>query len=277
MRDPRPHASIEVGPDEAAALARIEEAGLNAAQPPEQLLFDGWLLRFSAGKARRARSANALAPGRIPLDEKLDGVRRAYAARGLPPLVRITPFSQPPRLDEALADRGWVAFEDTRVMTRPLAAGDGAEPDGGLRLEGVDVECFARCVGALRDSPASQIDAHLQRLRSSPLGDSTVRLVAFDGGAPIAAGQTVIEGELAGLYDIVTAPAVRGRGLGTLVSRRLLAAAAVRAARTAYLQVSADNVPARTIYQRLGFVDRYAYWYRRPADSGDEPAPREGA
>ncbi len=46
-------------------LARVEEAGLNAAQPREQLLFDGWLLRFSPGKARRSRSINAIAAGTL--------------------------------------------------------------------------------------------------------------------------------------------------------------------------------------------------------------------
>lgn len=277
MRDPRPFASIEAAPGEAAALERVEEAGLNAAQPPEQLLFDGWLLRFSAGKARRARSANALAPGRLPLDEKLDFVHRAYAARGLPPLVRITPFSQPPGLDQALAARGWAAFEPTCVMTRPIAAGDDAAGDDGLNVRHLDVTRFASCVGALRGSPRSQVAAHRRRLEASTLRDSTVRLVAFEGDAPVAAGQTVIEWDLAGLYDIVTAPVLRGRGLATRVSRRLLAAAAAHGARTAYLQVSADNAPARTIYQRLGFVDRYVYWYRRPADVGDELSHQEGA
>ena len=38
--------------------ARVEEAGLNALQTQRQLFYDGWLLRLSPGKARRARSVN---------------------------------------------------------------------------------------------------------------------------------------------------------------------------------------------------------------------------
>ena len=44
-------------------LSRIEDAGLNASAPPQQRWLDGWLLRFSPGKAKRARCVNAVAAG----------------------------------------------------------------------------------------------------------------------------------------------------------------------------------------------------------------------
>lgn len=253
---------------EYSALARIEEAGLNAAQPPEQLLFDGWLLRFSPGKARRARSVQALAAGHLPLDAKLAVVRDWYAQRALPPLVRVTPFSRPIGLDGALDACGWVAFETTRVMTAPLVPAAVA-PSLPAAAQ-VDVERFARCIGALRGSSAAQIGAHAARLQASPLRGATIRRVLLDGDVPLVAGQAVVEHDLAGLYDIVTAPAARGRGLAMALCRQLLADAAAAGARLAYLQVGADNAAARRLYARLGFTDRYSYWYRRPADAADE-------
>lgn len=258
-----------------AQLARIEEAGLNAAQPPEQLLIDGWLLRFSPGKARRSRSVNAIATGRLPLAEKIELCRRWFERFRLPLLFRITPFSQPQALDDFLAGAGFVAFDDTRVMTRPLA---GSEPRHDVpNMREVDTDTFAQTVGALRASPPRQIDAHARRLRLSPLGVCSVRMVVHaPGGNAVAAGQVVMEGEVAGLYDIVTAPSERGRGHGRAISRRLLAAACAMGGRTAYLQVDAGNTAARRIYSALGFVDRYAYWYRRPAGAVDEvPAEEE--
>ena len=38
--------------------------------------------------------------------------------------------------------------------------------------------------------------------------------------------------------------------------------AALVEARVGYLQVDADNLPARAIYHHLGFADAYAYHYR---------------
>jgi hypothetical protein len=83
-------------------LRRVEEVGLNALQTQRQLFYDGWLLRVSPGKARRARSVNAHFGSTLPLARKIDYCERLYAQRDLPVLFRITPFVQPPKLEDAL-------------------------------------------------------------------------------------------------------------------------------------------------------------------------------
>jgi hypothetical protein len=98
-------------------LSRIEDAGLNAsAPPPQQRWVEGWLVRFSPGKAQRARCINALAPGCLSLSERLADCQALYRTAGLRLLFRITPFSQPTGLDDWLAQRGYQRFEGTRVM-----------------------------------------------------------------------------------------------------------------------------------------------------------------
>jgi len=242
-----------------AQAARIEEAGLNAAQPAEQLLFDGWLLRYAPGKARRARSVNAIAEGRLPLREKIAHCSDWYTKEGLPCLFRITPFSQPRDLDSALARGGFVAEDETHVMTLSLG---GATPPASRAVREMGVEEFAQQVGRLRGSSAQQIAAHEARLSASPLRMRSRRLALEQGGRIVAVGQSIAEGELVGLYDIVTAGDARGRGLATALTVEMLRRALSDGARTAYLQVSADNIAARRVYRKLGFVDRYAYWYR---------------
>jgi ribosomal protein S18 acetylase RimI-like enzyme len=251
----------------AALAARIEDAGLNASAPPQQRWRDGWLLRFSPGKAKRARCINAVAAGRLALDDQLDYAHALYAQHGLPLLVRITPFSQPAGLDATLAARGMRQLDDTRVMVAPqLAAAPPAAPawPRGVRVHAVGHHAFAQAVGQLRGSPLAQRQAHAERLERSPVPYRGLVLRRDDDAAVLACAQRASEGDLVGLYDVYTADAERSRGFARALCLQLLHDALAEGARAAYLQVEADNTRARALYARLGFADAYAYHYRTP-------------
>jgi predicted GNAT family acetyltransferase len=95
-----------------------------------------------------------------------------------------------------------------------------------------------------------------------------VFVVQFDGDAPVACGSLALEGKLAGIFGMVTAAEHRGRGIASAIVAKLLDDARAADAETAYLQVEADNVPARRAYSKFGFKDCYAYWYRVPSGCG---------
>lgn len=242
-------------------LARIEDAGLNASAPPQQRWMDGWLVRYCAGKAKRARCINAVALGLRPVEHKLADCAELFAAADLPLIVRITPFTLPATLDAHLAAQGLARFDDTHVMvlsdlgalTHPPLT-----PDWVVRE--IAVEPFAQRIGALRGSPLAQRQAHAQRLANSPVPFTAFELRAND--EVLACGQFALEGDLVGLYDVFTAPQARGRGLARLLCQHLLATALSRGAAHAYLQVDSGNAAARAVYFRLGFVDGYRYHYR---------------
>lgn len=247
-------------------LSRIEEAGLNASAPAEQRVFDGWLVRFNPGKAKRARCVNTLAPGRLPLEDKLAQLQAFYRGQGLPLFIRITPFSEPAGLDRQLAALGWTAIDDTRVMLCPGLDALHAEPwPAGQTLHEVDSLSFAEAVGGLRGSPALQRQAHAQRLAHSPVPYRGV-VLRDESGELLACAQVAIEMDMAGLYDVFTTPPARSQGLARRLCAHLLVQAREAGARVAYLQVEADNAPARRAYARLGFNDAYAYHYRTPGD-----------
>ena len=102
---------------------RIEELSLNSSAPPGQLLFDGWVVRLLRGKAKRARSVNAVYPSTLPLDRKVPYCERLYAQVALPVLFRITPFSLPEELDGELERRGYARFEPTAVESASIDRG----------------------------------------------------------------------------------------------------------------------------------------------------------
>jgi GNAT superfamily N-acetyltransferase len=242
-----------------SAISRYEDAGLNASAPPQQRLLDGWLLRFSPGKAKRARCVNALAAGRLPLAEKMALCEQAYAEAALPTIVRITPLSEPLQLDQALAAMGWQSFDDTRVMVLPDLNVLAASPPSGAALKPVAGDHFAHAVGALRGSPIEQREAHALRLRNAPV---THCFVVRRDGETLACGQYAIESGIVGLYDVFTSPRERGRGVARELCHAMLVRARDAGARSAYLQVDAGNKAARIVYHRLGFADAYAYHYR---------------
>jgi len=250
----------ELGITDTHLVARIEEAGLNASAPPQQRLLDGWLVRFSPGKAKRARCVNAIADGRFSVDERLHRCAAMYREAGLPLFVRITPFSRPAELDGRLESMGWARIDDTRVMVLPVL--NPRATDTGGDIQTVAAEPFAHLVGEMRGSPLAQRLAHAQRLAMSPIPFVGVAIKV--DGTTVACGQFALESDLVGLYDIVTAPSHRRRGYATRLCAHLLAVASAHGARCAYLQVDAQNTAARSVYRRLGFIEGYSYHYRSP-------------
>jgi RimJ/RimL family protein N-acetyltransferase len=136
------------------------------------------------------------------------------------------------------------------------------EAADGVAVEALGAEAFVEAAGELRQSAPAQREAHRERLANSPLDKRCVAVRA--DGAVVCTAQIAVEDGLAGLYDVVTGEAARGNGYATLACASLLSWAWQHGAHAAYLQVSADNVPALATYRRLGFATVYAYHYRGP-------------
>lgn len=282
---------------DAGLLAAAEEAGLNASAAPEQRWLDGWLLRACPVKAKRSRCIYPLAPGRLALPDRLARAREVYQAAGLPLVLRITPLVPAERsgalLDDELDRLGLARIDDTRVMIHADLAGTdlsdalstsavGAGSSGRLdpadrptgcgpgqgdavsdtcRVQPCDPASFAELIGELRGTPALQRAAHARRLQLAPVRHVALTLRDASGDL-LACGQYAREGDRVGLFDVAVPAQRRGQGWARRLCATLLACARDEGARLAYLQVEADNTPARAIYHRLGFADGYGYHYR---------------
>ena len=251
-------------------LSRVEDAGLNASAPPQQRWVDGWLVRFSPGKAKRARCVNAVAAGRLSMQEKFALCQQVFDEAQLPLIFRITPMSEPQKLDSWLEGNGLRPLEDTRVMVNDnLGALSPEALPPGISLQRVGHAAFAQIVGQMRGSPLSQQQAHAQRLELSPVPFEGWVLRRSGESAVLACGQTAAEAEMVGLYDVFTASEARNNGWARMLCGQLLDRARLRGARIGYLQVDASNLAARSVYRRLGFRDAYAYHYRTAAQQID--------
>ena len=241
-----------------ALAAQAEDAGLNATHVREQALVDGWLVRFANSRAKRARCVNAIGDGSMSIDARIERAAALLQAAGLPLTFRITPFSQPAGLDAALAERGFLALEESRVMCRELVAGD--LPASTLPLHEVGPREFADMAGRLYGDAPERIAVDVER--AVAFAGSGIRLLMGERDAPVAAGCVLFDGRIAGLYGVHTQAEMRGRGYAATLVETLLQRAQNAGAQHACLQVGAGNAVARALYQRLGFADHYAYWYR---------------
>jgi GNAT superfamily N-acetyltransferase len=180
-------------------------------------------------------------------------------------------------LDDELDRLGLARIDDTRVMIHadlgaaglaealPVSA-DASSPGvmpglAGLVVERCEPAAYADLIGGLRGTPAAQRAAHARRLMQAPVPHVALTLRNAHGDL-LACGQYAREDRRVGLYDVAVPTEHRGQGWGRRLCATLLAQARADGARLAYLQVEADNAPARAIYHRLGFADGYAYHYR---------------
>jgi ribosomal protein S18 acetylase RimI-like enzyme len=248
-----------------ALLSRIEDASINASAPLQQRWLDGWLVRYSPGKARRARCIHAVAEGRSTLAERLRSAQAVFDAAGLPMVFRITPYTRPDDLDAALEHRGFDRMDETLVLARPLPTGYTAitPMPVGTHAAALNAEDASRVLAQLRRSPPEQEQGHLRRLQTSPVPYLAWAIRRDEDDLVLACGQMAQENEMVGLYDVHTHDQHRNRGLAKALCDLLLARAASAGARVAYLQVEATNQPARRVYDGLGFQHGYTYHYRQ--------------
>ncbi|MCE2425157.1 MAG: hypothetical protein J4F45_08670, partial [Pseudomonadales bacterium] len=139
----------------AALLARrVEEASLNAWPALHQVLFDGWVLRFTRGFTKRANSVTPLYASALPLLAKVRHCEELYAREGLRAIFRMTTIGEQTELDKVLSDRGYEVADPTRVLNLGFARGDFEIASG---FEESTLSSFLATYGDLSASP--DIDA----------------------------------------------------------------------------------------------------------------------
>lgn len=247
----------------------VEECAINGFPPLRQVVYGGWLLRFSNGVRRTANSVTPLCqPAGEPagdLDAVVAAAELLYARENQPTIFRIPSFLDP-AIDRALAARGYSEEGESLIIEGPLdpiiAA---AAPFGGADAV------------QLSPRPTPQWFAAMARLQGqAPAFHATYREIvggvvlpaAFAeltaDGAPAALAYGIVHRGMLCFESVVTDAQHRRKGY----SRRVLAAltrwARANGARRATLQVEASNTPGRTLYHSIGMTtELHRYHYRR--------------
>lgn len=243
-------------------LRRLEEISQNASRPDRGLMIDGWSVGLSPGLAKRSRCVNAFYPSTRPFEVNLAETRAAFAQANLPCIFRITPFVSDTKLDARLEALGCIQFDPALVMVLDLSKLQlgHLSPAAATFAKQDDLALAAAWVAGMRGDDARETAGLAERWRLSAVGVSAS--FAFDGaGDRVARSVAIREDDHVGIFDVGTVTASLNRGYASALLATQLTDARDSGARTAYLQVRADN-PARRIYERFGFRGTYGYWYR---------------
>lgn len=249
---------------ELAIVRRYEAAGFRA-WPAAAVHYDGtWLVRLTAGHpAKRLNSVNPLDPADIRnIPDRIARAARRFEAYGRPLTFRMSPLSGP--MIAAHLDRErWSVFAESMVMRLSLDDGlvDGA-------MDQIPLKDIGRFVTA--SMAVHGLDASLRPGLSEIIGaiqPEAGMFVLEQNEQPVTSAICVHDNDLAGLFEIATTEAERGKGFGRRLILSALKWARLRGARQAWLQVEASNAEALRLYAKMGFKEVYRYHYRRPPEA----------
>ena len=140
-------------------IRRVEEAKLNAWPPIQQVLCDGWRLRFSGSYSKRGNAVVPLYPGTQRTLQKIRHCEDAYSREGLPTLFQLSNVPELRSLDRALADSRYKRIDSSLVLTIGL---DKLPATSGRQFEVLEIDSSLNVYCHLSGMPKTA--ARLQKL-----------------------------------------------------------------------------------------------------------------
>src|SRR5690606_10139010 len=246
----------------AASVQQLEQRSFNAWPASKNAIMGHWLLRSHHGYSKRANSANALQPGAGLNDQLLRHIEAWYARQHLPCIFRLSPLADD-SVDALLHADGYQLLEPSVFMQRPTNPVDSAwQPKPGIEFtaDSQPSDLWVHGYSAAKHQTPAQLEAQRALLQS--ISAPCVYMTLFHEGQACAWGLAVLERVAVGLYEVLVRPGLRSSGLGHQLLCCLLKWACEQGASHADLQVLNGNVPAQSLYSRLGFQTVYGYHYR---------------
>jgi len=240
-------------------LINLEEKALNAWPALETTLHKGCLLRSARGYTKRANSANPLYVAPEDFSAVADYAEAYYSRKEQPSVFKIIDDPRYRSFDTYLAEQEYQRIDETLVMTARIKSPGSPVP--GVTLEDRFTESWREAFLTTNAVTEKLRPVVLTMLDTVPV--ETLVASAIQEDRIIAHGYGAVDGEWVGFFDIVVHPDFRQSGWGRKIMAALMGEAARRGVTRGYLQVVADNTPARRLYSSLGFTREYTYWYRK--------------
>ncbi|MFX3633762.1 MAG: GNAT family N-acetyltransferase [Candidatus Pristimantibacillus sp.] len=241
----------------------LEEISLNAWPALQTVLHDGWLMRFADGYTKRSNCIVPLYDISSDPDDllhKINYCEQLYTSQQLDTVFKILSFGMPQQLDQMLDAHGYIIVDPVFMKTVALSSVKEPAREMACRKHDQVSDAWMDDYSSMIEMSDQQRELAIRLLSSMPLQKCFVTL--YDEDRPVACGIGILERGYIGLFDIVTAPGYRNRGIGEQLVLQLLQWGKQHGAETGYLLVVQDNAPANRMYDKIGFKEQYQYWYR---------------
>lgn len=252
-------------------IKTIEDLSLNAWPSHQIQIYDGWLLRFSYFYTHRTNSVEQIGISTIPLSDKIAYCEEIYEKWGTPTIFKINPLMDS-SFDQKLMERGYRIAHTTEVMTMDLEAYQPQKPDRPVFLSREISPDWLNALFTLKNT-TNEIHKRIVPSMYQAIPKDTIFASIYEGSRIIAMGLGILDRDYVGIYAIHVSPEHRRQYLGESICRSILNSAIDQGACYSYLQVVEGNVPARRLYESLGFHHLYTYWFRESGGAGDDRYP----
>ncbi len=242
-------------------IVELEQVAANAWIAHDTELLGGWLLRANNGVTRRANSVLPMGAPVLPLGEAIEKVIGFFKERNLIPRFQMTEASKPIELDRDLSEHGFSVGLQVELHTAAI--------NHLVKKEStIDVLTSNNITDSWMSvySESSGFDASTMETRKDLMNRTSLHKVfvtAKIDREPVGVGFGVVEDKWLGLFNVAVHPLMRGKGVAQAVNTAIAKWGHQRNARSAYLQLESENLPALKLYNKLGFHHVYTYWYRK--------------
>lgn len=245
-------------------VRRLEAVGFRA-WPAASVQYDGsWQVRLTGGHpSKRLNCIVALDPSDYrDIGQRLERAARKFDAHGRPALVRETPLA-PPLMVAYMEQEGWAPIEESITMVVDLFRADIAGQMD--HLPSHDIGRFVDAVLAVSGEDVS-LKPGLAEIVTAIKPPNGLFVMEDPAAGPVGVLLCVQDNDIAGINSLAVAKSHRRRGIGREILFSALRWARMCGARSAWLQVLADNEAALALYRAIGFEEAYRYRYWRKGE-----------
>ena len=248
---------------EKSEILLYEELQCNAFPALQNVMYDGWSVRFGGGFTYRVNCANPMYESQLPAEKKVSFVEQLYRESNLNmSIFKLHEGMDPAQLmacQTVLDQQGYGTERDGNIFVCSLKRFN-MTPGADVRIETAMTDQWLSGFLTMNGTADAQRAAAESMLRNIvyPIAAASI----LENGVMVACGLGVMERGYIGLYDIYVDASCRRRGFGTDICAAIMNYGAEHGCKTAYLQVLSDNQAARDMYRRMGYTETYEYWFR---------------